>query len=156
MYVSLAPMPPHYFSFLFMYCEQFFPTIVTKTMNLDVMSFLEFVATIYCNFNFWMSRGGVDTFALVINYLDETCTPKHANVGLFEVHEAINSAMVLQLQVLLKKIGLIHHVFAFVKDEGNKLGTMVVELWSIVDCELLNLFQVFEDVCFGHVISKVC
>jgi hypothetical protein len=114
-----------------MYCEQAFPTIVTKTMNLDVMSFLESVATISCNFNFWMSRGGVDTFSLVINYLDETCTPRHVNVGLFEVHETINSAMVLQLQVLLKNFGLIHHVFAFVKNEGNKLGTMLVQLWSI-------------------------
>jgi hypothetical protein len=125
-------------------------------MNLDVTSILEFVATISCNFNFWMSRGGVDTFALVINYLDETCTPRHANVGLFEVHETINSAMVLQLQVLLKNFGLIHHVLTFVKDEGNNLGIMVVESWSIVDCEPLNLFQVSKDICFGHVMSKVC
>jgi len=139
-----------------MYCEQVFPTIVTKTMHLDVMSFLEFVAIVSCNFNFWMFRGGMDTFALVINYLDETCTPRHANVGLFEVHEIISSAMVLQLRVLLKNFGLIHHVLVFVKDESNKLGTMVVELRSIVDCEPLNLFQVFEDICFGHVMFKVC
>jgi len=103
-----------------------------------------------------MSRAGVDTFALMINYLDETCTPRHANVGLFEVHETISSAMVLQFQVLLKNFGLIHHVLAFVKDEGNKLRTMVVELQSIVDYEPLNLFQVFEDICFGHVMFKAC
>jgi hypothetical protein len=125
-------------------------------MNLDVMSFFESIATISCNFIFWMSRGGVDTFALVINYLDETCTPRHVNMGLFKVHETINSAMVLQLQVLLKNFGLIHYVLAFVKDEGNELGIMFLELWSIVDCEHLNLFQVFEDICFGYVMSKVC
>jgi len=34
-----------------------------------------------------MFRGGVDTFVLVINYLDETWTPKHVIVGLFKVHE---------------------------------------------------------------------
>jgi hypothetical protein len=36
-------------------------------------------------------------------------TPWHDNVGLFKVHEITNgSAMVLQLQFLLEKIGLIH------------------------------------------------
>jgi hypothetical protein len=36
-------------------------------------------------------------------------TPWHDNVGLFEAHEITSgSAMVLQLQFLLEKIGLIH------------------------------------------------
>jgi hypothetical protein len=35
------------------------------------------------------------------------------------MHETIGSSMVLQLQGLLEKIGLIHHVIVFVKDEGN-------------------------------------
>jgi hypothetical protein len=41
------------------------------------------------NFDLWMSNGGVDTFVLVINYLDE------ATIGLFEVHETSGGAMVL-------------------------------------------------------------
>jgi hypothetical protein len=36
--------------------------------------------------------------------------------------------MALQLQGLLGKFGLIHHVLAFVKDEGNNLGFMATTL----------------------------
>ncbi len=63
-----------------------------------------------------MSKGGVNTFTLVINYLDESGIPWHPIVGLFEVQETNGSAMALQLQGLLENFGLIHHVFAFMKD----------------------------------------
>jgi hypothetical protein len=97
-------------------------------MNLHVLPNVEFVAIIFYNFGLWMFRGGMETFALVNNYLDETWTLRHANVGLFEVHETIGNAMVLQQQVLLEKNGLIYHVIAFMKDEGNHLKTMVITL----------------------------
>jgi hypothetical protein len=29
-------------------------------------------------------------------------------------------------------------------------------LHSIIDCELLKLLQVYERICFGHVMFKVC
>jgi hypothetical protein len=45
-------------------------------------------------------------------------------VRLFEVYEITSIAMALQLQTLLEKIGLIHYVIAFMKDEGSDLGTM--------------------------------
>ncbi len=47
------------------------------------------------NFDLWMFRGGVNTFALVINYLDEDLTLRHATIGLFEVHETSGGAMAL-------------------------------------------------------------
>jgi hypothetical protein len=43
---------------------------------------------------------------------------------LFEVLKTSGNAMALQLQGLLEKFGLIHHVFAFVKNEGKNLGSM--------------------------------
>jgi hypothetical protein len=64
--------------------------------------------------------------------------------------------MALQLQGLLEKIGLIHHVLAFVKDEGSNLGFMVMALQSIVDIEPLKMLRVYEGTCFGHVMFKVC
>ncbi len=44
-----------------------------------------------------MSQGGVDTFVLVIIYMDEAWTPRHVTVGLFEVHEITRNTMALQL-----------------------------------------------------------
>jgi hypothetical protein len=58
---------------------------------------------------------------------------------LFEVDETTGSCMAQQLQSLFEKFSLIHWVFAFVKDEGNNLASMVTKLRSIVDYELLNL-----------------
>jgi hypothetical protein len=58
---------------------------------------MESTTTIAINFDLWMSKGGVDTFVLVINYLDEACTCRHVVVGLFKVHEITRNAMVLQL-----------------------------------------------------------
>ncbi len=42
------------------------------------------------------------------------------------------------------------------KNEGNNLGTMVVALKSIIDCELFKLLQVYEGTCFRHVMFKAC
>ncbi len=49
-----------------------------------------------------------------------------------------------------------HRMIAFVKDEGNNLMSMVTTLCSIVDCHLLKLQQVYEGMCFGHIMSKTC
>jgi hypothetical protein len=66
-----------------------------------------------------MSRGGVDTFALVINCLNESWMPQHVTIGLFEVHETIGLSMAGQLHSLLKKYDLMNYMIVFVKDEGT-------------------------------------
>jgi len=104
-----------------------------------------------------MFRGGVDTFVLVINYLDEAWTPRYVIDNLFEVHETTSgNAMILQFQFLLQKFELIHWVIAFEKHESSNLGTMATSLQLIINCELLKLLQVYERICFGHVTSKTC
>jgi hypothetical protein len=62
-----------------------------------VIPSLESTTTIAINFDLWMSKSGVDTFVLVINYLDEGWIPRHVIVGLFEVHKITRNAMALQL-----------------------------------------------------------
>ncbi len=49
---------------------------------------------------------------------------------------------------------MLHWVIAFVKNEGTNLATMVITLHSIVDCEPLNNFRVYEGTSFGHVMFK--
>jgi hypothetical protein len=77
-------------------------------------------------------------------------------VGLFEVNETIGQSMVVLLQVLLEKFGLLHWVIAFVKDESANFFTMVVVLHSIIDCEPLKILKVYEGTYFEHVMSKAC
>jgi hypothetical protein len=41
------------------------------------------------NFDLCMSYGGVDTFAFVVNFHNDTWVPMHIIVGLFEMNEMI-------------------------------------------------------------------
>ncbi len=103
-----------------------------------------------------MSKSSVDTFALVINYLNECWMPQHVIIGLFEVHETTRLSMAGQLRSLLEKHDLMHRMITFVKDEGNNLMSMATTLCSIVDCHLLKLQRVCEGMCFGHIMFKTC
>ncbi len=98
-----------------------------------------------------MCKGDVDTFASVINYLNESWMPQHVTIGLFDVHETIGLSMVGQLCSLLEKYDLMHCMIAFVKDVSNTLMSMATTLHSIVDCHLLKLQRVYEGTCFGHI-----
>jgi hypothetical protein len=56
----------------------------------------------------------------------------------------------------LENFGLIHCVIAFIKDEGNNLGSMATTFWFIIDYESLKFLWVYEDIWFGHVMFKMC
>jgi hypothetical protein len=91
-----------------------------------------------------MFRGSAKTFALTINFLNESWIPMHATVGLFEVNETSGQNMVIQLKSLFSEFGLMHYVITFVKDETINLTTMALMLHSIIDCEPLKLIKVYE------------
>jgi len=78
---------------------------------------------------------GVDTFALAINFLNESWNLIHVTMGLFEVNETIGKSMVVWFKSILSKFGLMHCVIAFVKDEGNNLNTMATTLCFIIICQ---------------------
>jgi len=119
--------------------EEVLHVMVTKSMDIHVLPKLASVANFYASFDLWMSRGGINTFALIMNYLFENSESMNVNVGMFEVNETTNSCTTSQLQSLFEKFGLIHQVLAFVKYEGSNLASTTTTRHSIIDCELLNL-----------------
>ncbi len=125
-------------------------------MQLCVLLRLTEATTLSTSFDLWMSKGSMDTFALVINYLNEFWMPQHVTIGLFELHETIGLSMVVQLCSLLEKYELMHQMITFVKDEGSNLMFMATTLCSIVDYRPLKLQRVYEGTCFGHIMSKAC
>jgi len=62
--------------------------------------------------------------------------------------------MVIQLESLFKKFGLMHCVIAFVKYEGNNLIITTFALCLIIDRE--PAYQGFKGICFKDVMSKAC
>jgi hypothetical protein len=90
------------------------PTMVIKTMKLHVSLHLVELMIMFTNFDLWMFKDNMDRFPLIINYLNDSCTPMHVTIGLFEVYKTTKLSM-----ALFEKYDLMHYVIAFVKDECN-------------------------------------
>ncbi len=54
-----------------------------------MLPILTSTTTMFTSFDIWMSKGGVNTFTLVINYLNKIWMLVHVTIGLFEVHWAL-------------------------------------------------------------------
>jgi hypothetical protein len=52
--------------------DELLPAMVKKTFDLHVLPNLAFVTTVFYSFDLWMSKDGVDIFALVIKNLNES------------------------------------------------------------------------------------
>ncbi len=57
--------------------------MVKKTIDQHVLPKLKIVAIVATSFDLWMFCGGVDTFVVVVNFLNETWVLMHVIVGLF-------------------------------------------------------------------------
>jgi hypothetical protein len=81
-----------------------------------------------------MCRARVDTFVMIVHFLNVQWMPCHITVGFFEIAEITRNAMALQVNDVLAKHGFITQVIAFVKDEGGNLSTMTIALAFMVSC----------------------
>jgi hypothetical protein len=80
----------------------------------------------------------------------------HIIIGIFEVHETSNVAMVVKLRDLFAWYELLDKVTAYVKDEGANLNTLIIRLTSIISCVPLQLPQPHVAICYGHAMLKCC
>jgi hypothetical protein len=79
----------------------------------------------------------------------------HAIVGVFEVNETSGWNVAIQFESLFSKFGLMHSAITIVTNKNN-LTTMAFALCSINNCEPLRFTKIYENTCFGHVMSKTC
>jgi hypothetical protein len=73
--VGIMPLLVCCFSFLNYFCKRSVACNGKKSHAITCVVRLVEAITLSVNFDLWMSRGGVDTFALVINYLNESWMP---------------------------------------------------------------------------------
>jgi hypothetical protein len=85
-----------------------------------------------------MSRLAYDTFALVINLINETWVPCYVIIGLFEALNTFGAIFAEQVKVMLVEFNLTNKVIVYVED----------------DFEFFHNCPHFYCVgfCFGHVI----
>jgi hypothetical protein len=75
--------------------DEMLPRMVQKTLDLHVFPNLSSTTTISYSFDLWMCKDVVDTFTLLINFLNESWNLIHVIVGLFEMDETIDKNMVV-------------------------------------------------------------
>jgi hypothetical protein len=78
--------------------------------------------TCIISFDLWISKGGIDTFVLIVHFLNDKWELCHVTFGSFEIVNTFGNAMVIQVNNVLAKHGLNTHVLAYVKDD---LGTIL-------------------------------
>ncbi len=104
--------------------------------------------------DFWMNKGALDNFTLVINFLTLDWEPKHVTIGSFEAKGTTIINLANRLQVLFEEYKLINKSFCYVKNEGPNLSIMTNAFKQVVNCEGLGILAPFEGVCFGHAFWK--
>jgi hypothetical protein len=103
-----------------------------------------------------MSKGALDIFALVINFLTLDWEPKHVTIGLIKTQGITRINFVNQLQALFEEYKLTNKIICYIKNEGMNLFTMTNVIKQIVNCEGLGILAPFASVYFGHALSKAC
>jgi hypothetical protein len=84
-----------------------------------------------------MGQSGFDTFALVMNFIDDAWVLKHVIVGFFEAPNTVGATLAKIVKPLLAKFQLTHKIIAYVKDKGSNLNTLIAKFSIILSCEPL-------------------
>ncbi len=85
--------------------------ILRKMVKLtkDKYVFSSFQSCHFCtiSFDLWMSRVKLDTFVMIVHFLNDQWEPCHITIGFFEIVDITGSAMALQVNDVLAKHGFI-------------------------------------------------
>jgi hypothetical protein len=65
------------------------PNIMGKIKEKYVLPSLASYITCTTSFNLLMFHGGHDTFAMVVNFINNLWEPAHVTMGIFEVHNTV-------------------------------------------------------------------
>jgi hypothetical protein len=79
-----------------------------------------------------MLKGGVDTFVLIVHFLNDKWEFCHVTMGFFKIVETTKGVLALQMNDLLVKHGFNIHVLVYVKDQANNLSIMTFTFTLIV------------------------
>jgi hypothetical protein len=130
--------------------------LAKKTNKKFIFEALEACDICMVNFDLWMSKGGVDTFVLIVHFLNHNWELGHITIGMFEIAETSGVAMAIQVNEVIAAYVLNVKIMAYVKDENNNLNIMTNALTSFVFYKLLGLTTPFIRSCWGHAMSKCC
>jgi hypothetical protein len=103
-------------------------SLAKKTKEKFLCEALESCDNCIVNFDLWMSKGGVETFVLIVHFFNHYWEPGHITIGLFETTNTFGVAMGILVNEVLPTYGLNVKILAYIKNEGNNLTTMTTTL----------------------------
>jgi len=71
------------------------PRMAKLTKDKYVYWSLESCHSCIVSFHLWMSKAGVDTFVMIVHFLNDQWEPCHITIGFFEIVNITKSAMAL-------------------------------------------------------------
>ncbi len=94
------------------------------------------------SFDLWMSKGGYDIFALVINFWGLIGNQNKLQLCFFETFDTSRYALAKNLTKLFGKYDL-RKKKNYVKNKGFNLNSIIIALKSIVSCDVSSLTKSF-------------
>ncbi len=82
--------------------KEVFPCMVKHTLEEFVLLYINVVISITTIIDLWMSKGALDIFALVINFITLYWEPKHVTIGLFKAKDTIGIILLVNFKFCLK------------------------------------------------------
>jgi hypothetical protein len=113
-----------------------------------ISSALNSCNTCMVSFDLWMFRTRVDTFVLILHFLDDKWDPCHVTIGFFEIVENFEKMPWLcNSMKSLQNTGLMFRLLRMLKKKGGNISTMTTILTFVVSCEVLGLITPFVGAC---------
>jgi hypothetical protein len=130
--------------------------MLAKTMECYVFLVIAICSSMSITFDLGMFHVGIDTFALVVNFINDFWVFRHVTIKLFEELNISSITLAKLMKPLLRKFQMTNQKKNYVKDEGSNLGTLESALIFVINRELLNLLKLYVGTYFGHLMSKCC
>jgi hypothetical protein len=130
--------------------------MLAKTMECYVFLVIAICSSMSITFDLGMFHVGIDTFALVVNFINDFWVFRHVTIKLFEELNISSITLAKLMKPLLRKFQMTNKKKNYVKDEGSNLGTLESALIFVINRELLNLLKLYVGTYFGHLMSKCC
>jgi hypothetical protein len=80
--------------------------MLTRMMERYVILIVAKHATTIASFDLWMSKSRCDTFAVVINFINDQWVPCHVIVAFFEPRNTSSVALTIQMKSLLVEFNI--------------------------------------------------
>lgn len=103
--------------------------MLSKIMEEYVLPSLTTCVTLNITFDLWMSKTSFDTFAMVINFVDNNWVPQHIIISLLKTPNTFGVIFSKIVKPFLVQFQLVDKVLVYVKDEGNNLNTFENVFW---------------------------